>query len=299
MALLFIPLTVEHSMAEVAMVLLLGILVVIPLALDLLADSESKPSLLYRVASDLQPIGAVLAAVSFFFHEGIGAAVLTAPWLLFSLVVAVEGIRRFRVRFTERRLSVASAVTNIGFLGLPAGTVWLVLSRLGYDPGSFGELMVLLTAVHFHFAAFVAPIWVGFLGQEILQRKPALYPAFRILAIGLVAGVPLVAAGIAVSSLVETAGVFVLAVSGIGLGVLGLILAPVFADRRGHLMLWVSSAALCVAMIWALVFSLGPRFDWPSPDIIGMIPRHGWIQGVGFALVGMLAWRKLHVKCHC
>lgn len=296
-ALLFIPLTVHNAMADVAAILLLGILVVIPLATEILGRQNRTP--VYRVAVNLQPIGAVLVAVSFFFHESLGAAALTIPWLLFSHALAIEGVLRLKGHHKDGTVKIPSIITNIGLVGLPVGAVWLFLSRLGAGPGKFGELIVLLTAVHFHFAAFIAPVWAGLLGSQIRARKPSLYPAFCLFGIGLVLGTPIVALGIAATPLVETLGVVILATSAFGLGVLGLLFAPSLPDRQGVVMLMISSVALCAAMAWAFAFNLGPQLGWAGPDIIGMIPRHGWIQAVGFALVGILGWRRLTITCNC
>ena len=130
-------------------------------------------------------------------------------------------------------------------------------------------------------------------------KKRLLTLAFTVLGIGLVVGTPLVALGIAGSPVIETTGVMVLATSALGLGVLGLLQAPRFLDRQGAIMLGLSAASLCLAMLLAFAFNLGPRFGWPSPDVIAMIPRHGWLNGVGFGLIGMLAWRRLRTTCDC
>ena len=301
MGLLFAPLAVAGPLADVATVLLLGVLVVVPLALDVAAtpSRDGRNAIPYRLAVLVHPIGALGACASFFVPAGQTAAVLVAPWMLFTVFVALEGLRRLLEHIKTRTLSVHVLVTSVGFLYLPGGSGWLFLSRLGADPGPYGELIVLLTAVHFHFAAFVAPVWAGKLGSSAAADRSKTYPAFRVLGIGLVAGTPLVALGIAGSPTIETIGVMLLTASAFGLGSMGLLQAPRFPDRPGAIMLGLSAASLCLAMLWAFAFNLGPRFGWPSPDVIAMIPRHGWLNGVGFGLIGMLAWRRLRSTCEC
>ncbi len=299
--LLFAPLSVVGPMADVAMLLLLGILVVVPIALDVAArpNLDGRNAAPYSVAAKIQPFAALGAVLSFFLPKGPPSALLVGLWLLFTVFVAIEGIRRLFDDIKGRTLSTYGLVTAFGFVYLPGGASWLFISRLGVDPGLFGELIVLLTAVHFHFAAFVALVWAGKLGNVLSSDQSKLYPIFRVVGIGLVAGTPLVAWGIAASTTIETIGVMVLAASAFGLGLLGVLRAFHFPDRIGAIMLGVSAAALCLAMIWAFAFNLGPGFDWASPDIVGMIPRHGWLNGVGFGLMGMLAWRRLGGTCNC
>jgi hypothetical protein len=52
-------------------------------------------------------------------------------------------------------------------LYLPIGGAWLVASRLGIQPLGFGDTIVLLTAVHFHFAGFAAPVLAGLAGRTV------------------------------------------------------------------------------------------------------------------------------------
>jgi hypothetical protein len=47
----------------------------------------------------------------------------------------------------------------------PVGCLWLVISRAGVNPLGFSDDIVLLTAVHFHYAGFAALTMLGMTGR--------------------------------------------------------------------------------------------------------------------------------------
>jgi hypothetical protein len=89
----------------------------------------------------------------------------------------------------------------------------MVISRAGLRPQDFSHTIVLLTAVHFHFAGFVLPILSGLAARDFEQqtsRGPSRskYASSRFDSVMLVAicvGVPLVGLGISLSAHVEVA----------------------------------------------------------------------------------------------
>ena len=87
-----------------------------------------------------------------------------------------------------------SSSIDAGCAMLPIGGGWLVLSRLGVSVLGFEEPIILLTAVHFHYAAFATLVLVGLAGR--FTRDGA---AYRAIAAGAVSGPPLLAAGITLS----------------------------------------------------------------------------------------------------
>ena len=88
---------------------------------------------------------------------------------------------------------------------LPIGGAWLVASRLGIQPLGFGDTIVLLTAIHFHFAGFAAPLLAGFAGRAVRDRQTA-SQVVALAATGIILGTPLVAAGITFSPAVALVG---------------------------------------------------------------------------------------------
>ncbi|GAB5536410.1 MAG: hypothetical protein Rubg2KO_26590 [Rubricoccaceae bacterium] len=301
MGLLFLRLSVTPGPMELAAhLLLLAPLVLVPLFLD--AAISSQPSRVIVWASYGLAAAAIAFASSFLLPVGRGAALLILPWAIVTALIALDALGRLRALWVARRWDAAEAVLAAGFGMLPGGAVWAILSRAGIDPGPYGELVVLLTAVHFHYAAFVAPVWAGLLGRFVAEAQPSWRRLYTVFGLGVVLGTPLVAIGIAASqgpaggAVIETVGVVLLTFSAIGLGALGLAMAPRVDDRWAGVMLAVSSGSLVAAMGLALWFNVGGRFGLASPDVVWMLPRHGWLNAIGFGLWGALGWRRLRPR---
>jgi hypothetical protein len=272
--------------------LLLAILALTPLLFSVIAtpDRRGRHPLAYRVAVALQPIAAGSAAASFFLATGPRAALLAFPWLVFTLAAAVFGL----VRLVPRGLSRAPEETCIdaGLLYLPMGAVWLLLSRAGAAPAGFGEPIVVLTAVHFHYAGFAAPILAGLAGRRLLHASPSSRRAFSFAAAGIVLGMPLVAAGIAASPVLEMTGVVVFVTSLLALaGLLAFRVVPQVEHRTARALLAVSALSLTVTMPLAMAYGVGELLRDPLVTIPEMVRWHGWINALGFAVPAALAWQ--------
>ena len=302
MGFLFLCLEVPPGPMELgAHLLLLAPLVLVPLFLD--AAASTTPSRFVVWASFGLAPAALAFASSFLLPTGRGAALLVIPWAVVTGLIALDALGRLRTLWAHRRWDAAEIVLASGFGMLPGGAVWALLSRAGLDPGPYGDLVVLLTAVHFHYAAFVAPVWAGLLGRFVAaEARPVLRGLYTVCGLGVVLGTPLVAIGIAASrgpaggAAIETVGVVLLTFSAIGLGTLGLAMAPRVDDRWAGVMLAVSSGSLVAAMGLALWFNVGARFGLASPDVAWMLPRHGWLNAIGFGLWGALGWRRLRLR---
>jgi hypothetical protein len=171
------------------------------------------------------------------------------------------------------------------------GAAWLVAHRANWTPWNFDPLIVLLTAAHFHHAGFTLPLMAG------LNAKAAPGCWTRFSCVAILAGVPLVAAGITcthfgVLRFVEPCGVTVLV-----LGALGVAVSQM---RRGmenqHSMLTrigfvVSGASLLSAMILAMGFGLRHVVPNGALTMPQMWMIHGTLNAFGFGLCGLLAWR--------
>ena len=94
--LLFVRTSATSETELINRILFLGVLVIVPLGLSLLATPElgQKQPLPYRLAVIAQPCGAAAATSSFFLEQGIGAALLAAMWLLVAGLIALYGLWR-------------------------------------------------------------------------------------------------------------------------------------------------------------------------------------------------------------
>src|SRR5215813_3899071 len=150
--------------------LLLAVLVIVPLGLTLAAtpDANGNHFFAYRLAVALQPVGAVCATGSLFLDQSLTVGLLAAIWFAVTILIAVFGLWRV----LKLGLNSAAEISlDAGLIFLPVGGAWLVAARLGIQPLGFGDTIVLLTAVHFHFARFASPILAGLAGRAIQQRQ--------------------------------------------------------------------------------------------------------------------------------
>lgn len=272
--------------------LLLGPLVIVPLGLSLAMTTESREryAALYRVAVFAQPLAALLAVCSFLLPQGVWAALLACPWLAVTGLIGLSGL----VRLLSRRAMRAEEIcVDAGLVYVSVGGVWFVISRLGYQPLGFGDTIVLLTAVHFHYTGFAAPLLAGLAGRRALTVSSTwARRSFAAASFCIIAGTPLVAAGITFSAPpLGLAGAVVVSTGLWLLAALNLVrVAPALPSRPAQLLLVVSSISSMIAMALACAYA----YSLVSKRLIINIPHmamtHGVMNALGFSLCGLLAW---------
>jgi len=268
-----------NALGPIEILFLLAPLAVVPLAMRLTAAPEDATPAL-SLARRLQPWAALAVVASFLVRRGPSAAVLAGVWLVLTLLVAYHGWQRLG-------RTVAEVATSAGCLMLPIGGGWLVLSRLGMGAFGFEEPLILLTAVHFHYAAYATLVLVGRAGRVLGESR-----AYRLVAGGAMAGPPLLAAGITFSPLLEivAAGIIVLAVSGLGALTLVRIVPRIPAAARALLAL--SSVSAFAGMACALAYAIG-EFTGIGIISLGQMARiHGPLNALGFVLAGLIGWTR-------
>ena len=274
--------------------LVFAALVLVPLALDLVEERNDPPraARAFRWAQRLQLPAGVLLAAACWFPPSPGAAGLALPWLAVVMLLALTGCWRVMRHGAERPLG--RLVTDAALIFLFVGGLWIVADRAGLAPLGFDAAIVALTAVHFHYAGFALPLVTG----VIARRQPDSRFIARV-SVGVVLGVPAVAAGITATQLgageaFEAAAGLALALAGACVGGLHLRLAlteqalPGFA--RG--LLGIAGTALIAAMVLAATYAL--RGSLSGAAWLGlpqMRAWHGTINAVGFALCAVLGWR--------
>jgi len=271
--------------------LLLATLVITPLALALTAapDHNGNHSFPYRATVLIQPLAATLAVISFYTRTGLQAGLLTVAWALCATLIALFGLARLRGR---RSLPpIEELCIDAGLAYITVGSAWLFMSRCGLNPLGFSDTIVLLTATHFHYAGFAAPILTGIVGRELKRVRPSLGELFRIPAGGVIAGPPLVAIGITFSRLIEMVSAFAMAASLLTLAMLILFaIVPELKNRAAQLLLIVSANSVIVTMIFACVYAIGRYKEIATVTIPLMTQIHGLTNAFGFVLCGLLAW---------
>jgi len=270
-------------------IVLLGILVIVPLGLSLVPAPQSKDRdvWIYHLALLVQPFGAIAAIVSFLINPDVPAAILASLWFCVTAVIALLGLWRFRL--PEFR-SAAEVSINAGLIYLPVGSAWLIVSRLGIQLLGYGDTIILLTAVHFHFAAYAAPLLAGLAGRK-LSKYGRVDQVFKLAPIGIIAGIPLVAAGITSSPYVAFVGTILISLA---LFLLAILVAgwivPSVGVLPAQILLLVSSASSLPAMTFACLYAYSIVFKKLLIDIPKMAMTHGIVNAFGFALCGLIAW---------
>src|SRR6202171_9021 len=270
-------------------ILLLGVLVIVPLGLALVMTPgrEGLHSLPYRLAIVAQPLGALAVVVSFYLEPGQLAASCASLWFVVTVLIALFGVWRLLPRGLH---PVEEAGIDSGLIYLVVGGAWLVMARFGAEPLGFGDTIVLLTAVHFHFAGFAAPILAGLAGRTI-SRSGQGGKRFGIVVALIVAGTPLVAAGITVSPLLALVGAIVISLGLVGLGLFVLIrVLPAVRSGPARFLLGISALSSLFAMSLACVYAYSIVMKRLIVDIPQMALTHGVVNAFGFALCGLIAW---------
>ncbi|MBL8215292.1 MAG: YndJ family transporter [Bryobacterales bacterium] len=173
-------------------------------------------------------------------------------------------------------------------LYLAAGSVALALSRGDLEIPFFPPAFLLLTAIHFYYAGFAASIFTARTATALGEQ--AATPWFGIPRL-MVMGAPLALVPATVASrYLEAAVVFVqtLAITAIA----GFALLATTGSRRPLRSLSLSIAAACavIGMAASAIFAasrFGNLYWLPVPELGAL---HAVAMGVGFSLIGLLAW---------
>ncbi|HEV2195284.1 MAG TPA: YndJ family transporter [Candidatus Acidoferrum sp.] len=140
--------------------------VVVPLTLGLVpAARDNRPSRINSsVIRYLLFPGAVLTTTSFFLRDGRTAGALTVLWLFAGISLALDGLMRL---IQTRLQSFHELCFAVGEGYALVGALWLLASRMGLRPVGFHEPIVLLTAVHFHYAGLMAAVLAALVASSM------------------------------------------------------------------------------------------------------------------------------------
>ena len=228
---------------------------------------------------------AILLTISLLLPTGAWAVLLAVPWMLFTYILAGIGLVHFfrHVRSLNEQLCYSAALVYVA-----VGGTWAVISRSGMQVMDFEPTIVLLTAVHFHYAGFALPLLSGLAIRTMTRHHLA-----RLMILLIIVGIPLVGVGIAGDPLVEVIAVGILATGCVGMALvqLGTALRCSLEPARGLLL--VSSISLLLGMLLAVIYGIG---EYRGEQLLGiplMIPLHGIANSAGFSLAGLYGWRVL------
>jgi hypothetical protein len=193
-------------------------------------------------------------------------------------------------RFGLWWLNAARVVYTVDEDSPIVGAGWALFERAGIAPLRFAAIVVLLTAVHFHYAGFALPLLTGLAARAL--RGGAAQAA----CLGVVLGVPLVAVGITASQLgsgplLEALAAWITALAGLLTAWLHLRLAfRPYGAPLVHALWAITGLALAAGMVLAALYGSRAYLFIPWLDYPRMWAVHGSANGLGFAFCGLLAW---------
>jgi hypothetical protein len=279
------------SFAWIELLFLFAPLVIMPLGLELIGRTEEgmAPALPERIARFIQLPGALLALASFFVDRGGLAATLAGGWFLVCVLLAFGGLLRI-IRGGLKNLD--SAIPALAFIYLAVGAAWLEASRLGIEPLHFQEPIVLLTAVHFHFAGFAAPLLARSIGRAFVSPKPhrAIEIVYRVVATIVLLGPGLLAAAFVINPRFKLLAALVLSASEIGLAALFFWALCRIQGFAARLLIGVAAASVIFSMVLSALWAIG---EYPLQPFVGlgeMARLHGTANAFGFTLCGLIGW---------
>jgi hypothetical protein len=251
-------------------------LLFVPVALNLVM--AGKESTFQRIFPYLTVVASLSVVGTFIFTEGIWIIFFPSIYLLFTIMVAFYGISRFLKRGF---IHFEEFAIDLGLIYLAIGGAWFFAYTAEMDTG-FSSLLTWLTAIHFHYSAFLLPIFVGFLGRIY---KPKSY----VLVCSLILISPIVVAiGITFSKTVEVLSVLIYIVA------IYSLIAYAFQARIAHAvqkwLIRISFSAIGVTIIFSLFYAIGNYTGNVTVDINFMLQFHGVVNALFFGLFGLIGW---------
>lgn len=160
----------------------------------------------------------------------------------------------------------------------------------GHGDGDGNDVIVLLTAIHFHYTGFAVPVITAMTGR-FLARHQLAAPLYSWLAGAVVAATPLIAAGITLAPWLEAVGVLLIFVAIVGLAVvLGFYVLRQLPSRLARGLLTVTACAMVIAVVPALFYGAGELLERSFITIPRMVQLHGFTNALGFVACGLLGW---------
>ncbi|PZF79588.1 YndJ family protein [Jiangella anatolica] len=267
----------------VGWILALGMVVVVPLGLRLIDDDRQ----LLGPVGQVWPFAGALGALSLLLDRGDAFAIVLAccyaavtAWL-----AALAALRLLR----RRSLAPIEIAVLTAMVAPAVAASSLIAERGGWELLGFGMTTQLLTVAHFHYAGFAAALAAGLTAS----RAPS--PPASIAAVTVPVGIALVFLGYFTGDGVELAGAVVLTA---GMWLLAWVswrdIGSSARGRATRALFAVSAAVLVATMLLALSWAAGHVFDAvPHLSLTWMAATHGLANALGFAVCGLLAWRRI------
>lgn len=229
---------------------------------------------------------AVLFSVAYHLSQGLTAGILVLPWLAFSMFVAFKKWKKLQL---FKHPAIWHAAELAAYLYLPVGIFWAFIDRLGIQVLGYDPTIILLTAVHFHYAGFILSQVTSWLIKNFPFKRS------RLLGLGIIAGIPLVALGISSSHFLWPDWIEILSVSifTVAASIVGILHVWVgLKSPRGipKVLFVLGGLALLTGMTLAFCYGWRSVFRIEALTIPWMYAVHGTCNAMGFSLPILLGW---------
>ncbi|MCG3420384.1 YndJ family protein [Oceanobacillus jordanicus] len=272
---LFLILTLFGTGPWYYLLLSIAQLVFVPLTLHLLGKAEQR---FFRIL----PYAALLGLTAVFLLEMTQRTpwdiVLALFYLAFTILVTCFGAKRLLQRGFAR---FEEFMIDIGCMYLAIGGAWYFASVVQLDTG-FSPILTWLTGIHFHYASFLLPVFAGFLGRLNQNRF------YKMAGIAILLAPILVAVGISYAVVLELLGVMLYMI-----GIYSLITLAWKTSFSRSIQAWLirlSFSALGISILFSLCYAFGNMTGVFYVSIDFMLRFHGVMNGVVFAMVGLIGW---------
>ncbi|MGE6536834.1 YndJ family protein [Bacillus luti] len=260
-------------------IILLSILLFIPMSFCIIDKRTRNGSylLFYKSVSFLYPVAAISAMLAFVTNQYFFAII----WFVYTGIVALFGINRLLER---GRKPLEETAIDSAFIYLFLGGFWFFASVAKISIMQFSSDIVLLTAAHFHYSAFLLPLSAGLIGRK-REKRSKVYDAIMFI---IVISPMTVAIGITYSRIFEFFAVFLYLCAIYGYGIY--VWRTKFNAISAKLYLIISSSTLMVTIMFSLIYSYGNLKQVMTITIAQMVWIHGVVNGIGVALPAFVGW---------
>ncbi|MGE7884613.1 YndJ family protein [Bacillus sp. NPDC094077] len=260
-------------------IILLSVLLFIPMSFCIIDKKTRNESylLLYKFVSFLYPVAAICAMLAFVTNHFVFALL----WFIYTGIIALFGVSRLLERGWK---PLEETAIDSAFIYLFLGGFWFFASVWKLKIMNFSSDIVLLTAAHFHYSAFLLPLSVGLLGR-IREKRSKLYDAITLI---IVISPMTVAIGITYSRIFEFFAVVLYLCAIYGYGIY--VWRTKFNSITAKVLLIISSSTLMVTIMFSLIYSYGNLKQVMTITIAQMVWIHGVVNGIGVALPAFVGW---------
>ena len=268
---------------SIQLLLAFSILVLFPLILSLTYQKRKERDWFLV----MQPFFSIAGAGSLLFEPGLFSGFLACLWLLFTCWPACIGITRASVRGFRR---MEENAIDASYVYMVVGGIWLVMSRSGVDGLPFSPVIVLLTAIHFHYSSLIVPSVTGLLGRYTYSEKRPIR-GYGVLSSLVIIGPLLVGIGITVGGLFDIAfvAVYVLALCWLAVETIRVMIKS-NVKLLAKVCIGVASGISVFAMMLSALYSSGVSFNRSFITIQDMVLFHGYTQAFGYSFLVLVGW---------